>query len=68
MAKANVTIGMIATLLNELESEKHITLSEFHYGENYKEIAELIYNTVSKLKRYPLSMQEFGTLTVVQLG
>lgn len=55
-------------MLQELYENKKIEINEFHYGTNYKQIANDLYNTVKSIGGYGVEYQENGLNTVVKIS
>ncbi|MGG1650492.1 hypothetical protein ABHN03_16790 [Paenibacillus sp. NRS-1775] len=67
MATMNNSIPVMVNLLQELHTNKEISLDAFHYGENYKRIADDLYKTVKLIGGYGVSLNEGGLRTVISI-
>ncbi|MEK4006407.1 hypothetical protein [Paenibacillus sp. FSL H3-0333] len=67
MATTNNSIPVMITLLQELHTNKEVALDAFHYGDNYKQIAEDLYSTVQLIGGYGVSIKGGGLRSVVTI-
>jgi len=67
MATTNNSIPVMVSLLQELHMNKEVALDAFHYGENYKQIANDLYSTVKLIGGYGAKLSEGGLRTVVTI-
>ncbi|RPK31814.1 hypothetical protein [Paenibacillus xylanexedens] len=67
MPTMNSSIPVMVNLLQELHTNKEVALDSFHYGDNYKRIAEDLYKTVKSIGGYGVSLNEDGLRTVIAI-
>ncbi|WP_340031136.1 hypothetical protein NSQ20_25515 [Paenibacillus sp. FSL K6-1122] len=67
MATTNNSIPVMVNLLQELHTNKEVSLDAFHYGDNYKRIAEDLYKTVQLIGGYGVNLNEGGLRTVITI-